>query len=286
MDTNNTVKSQNQPAKKKHGPIYYIITVIGWIFGILVIGGLVYNNFFNNQQDLPLEAYSFTTSQIEQVDKYSVIEFANKTTGNDNMDGDWVVLTDIYYYTGIDDDLNIAYATGTDLESLAVIQFFNHENLAEFLINVEYDNMIALGKCAYDTETQMTYLTGAVLLNADYSFAVPSEFIENSNDETSSSISGEDPLLEFLNNPIRFEETYTGKYITATNFEIYTIEEDEVTAILYVDDTVLYLACDVDRTTAASLDSSQRYNITGCVGSINSTLREIELSDCTFTPAS
>ena len=50
MDTNNTVKSQNQPAKKKHGPIYYIITVIGWIFGILVIGGLVYNNFFNNQQ--------------------------------------------------------------------------------------------------------------------------------------------------------------------------------------------------------------------------------------------
>ena len=146
MDTNNTVKSQNQPAKKKHGPIYYIITVIGWIFGILVIGGLVYNNFFNNQQDLPLEAYFFTTSQIEQVDKYSVIEFANKTTGNDNMDGDWVVLTDIYYYTGIDDDLNIAYATGTDLESLAVIQFFNHENLAEFLINVEYDNMIALGK--------------------------------------------------------------------------------------------------------------------------------------------
>ena len=192
----------------------------------------------------------------------------------------------LYYYTGIDDDLNIAYATGTDLESLAVIQFFNHENLAEFLINVEYDNMIALGKCAYDTETQMTYLTGAVLLNADYSFAVPSEFIENSNDETSSSISGEDPLLEFLNNPIRFEETYTGKYITATNFEIYIIEENEVTAILYVDDTVLYLVCDVDRTTAASLDSSQRYNITGCVGSINSTLREIELSDCTFTPAS
>ena len=79
---------------------------------------------------------------------------------------------------------------------------------------------------------------------------------------------------------------YTGSYIGGLNFELYLIGEDEVTAIRYVRDTVIYLICEVDRSTAASLNGSQRYNITGCVDGINSTLGYVYLSDCTFEPVS
>lgn len=109
---------------------------------------------------------------------------------------------------------------------------------------------------------------------------VPSEGI------VTSTQSEEDPLLVFLDNPIRFEDSYTGSYIGGLNFELYLIGEDEVTAIRYVRDTVIYLICEVDRSTAASLNGSQRYNITGCVDGINSTLGYVYLSDCTFEPVS
>ena len=62
---NNQAPVTPHPKKKKHGPIYYAFTVLGWILCAIVVWALIYETFFEEKREVPSEGI-VTSTQSEE----------------------------------------------------------------------------------------------------------------------------------------------------------------------------------------------------------------------------
>ena len=127
------MEENNQPQEQKTGIGKKIWVAFGNIIGVVVIIALIYNFFFNPQQNLPNSVIMMTQEQIQQIPEMTVKEFSQSSL-DDSRNGEWVHLTDVCTFTG-DNSNGYIGIYGTDLEYPVAVRFYEDAGAYRFFFS-------------------------------------------------------------------------------------------------------------------------------------------------------
>lgn len=279
---------EKNASHSKVGVFRWAYRIFAFVLTVVILGGIFYTEFLEKQRNLPAAAPFFTVDNIKQIPSYTVLEFSRELT-SDDMDDDWIRLTEIYYYADVDYDNNTSLVVGTDRETVVPVRFYNVENMNTFLLAIEtIDTMQIFGRCRYDEASETLYLNEAMVLNNDFTLMMPDALAEaagngSAPDTVQQSTNGGDLFQEFFDNPVAFERNHGGESLTITGVSLASIDDDYTMSYLYpagYRDMVFLYCEEVDPSVIYTLSMNETYTITGVLESVTS--NTISLVNCTF----
>lgn len=121
-----------------------------------------------------------TTEQLKTIPQMTGQEFAEKSLDK-SLDGEYVIITDLYSYGQLDQERMMVECYGTDGYYPFIVNFGGDgKNLFDFVMSrpLEETKMI-VGKVIYDEDSEICYINNAWIIDSNYTLPY-SDIVVNS----------------------------------------------------------------------------------------------------------